>query len=146
MKDYFAELRAKRKSLGLCLSCGKHPVPCEPCKSRNREYMRRKRAGIPPEERTRQWHSKRYYYLKYKYGITEQQYDEMLKLQDNKCAICGSSSTKDKKRHRLMVDHCHTTKKVRGLLCSSCNKAIGLMSDSPKILMSAIKYLKDNGH
>ena len=141
MKNYFAELRAKRKSLGLCTACGKHPAPCEPCKLRNREYMRRKRAGIPQEEKSREWHSKRHYYLKYKYGITEAQYDEMLRLQDNKCAICKSSETKDKKRHRLMVDHCHSTGIVRGLLCSSCNKGLGLFNDAPNIMQSAIKYL-----
>lgn len=141
MSDYFAKLRKKRKQLGLCLSCGKHPSPCESCRERNREYMRRKRAGIPPEQKTREWHSQRHYYLKYKYGITEKQYDEMLKAQDNKCAICKSSTTKDKKRHRFMVDHCHVTGVVRGLLCSSCNKAIGLFHDSQDILYAAIKYL-----
>ena len=141
MKNYFAELRAKRKALGLCTACGKHPVPCEPCNSRGREYMRRKRAGIPQEQKSREWHSKRHYYLKYKYGITEAQYDEMLKLQNNKCAICKSSETKDKKRHRLMVDHCHSTGIVRGLLCSSCNKGLGLFNDAPDVMQSAIKYL-----
>jgi len=142
MSEYFAKLREKRKKLGLCLACGKHPAPCEPCKKRNREYMRRKRAGIPQEEKARQWHSSRHYYLKYKYGITEDQYNEMLESQGNKCAICKSKETKDKKRHRFMVDHCHSTGVVRGLLCSSCNKAIGLLHDSPDILQSAICYLQ----
>ena len=141
MKNYFAELRAKRKALGVCTSCGKHPAPCEPCRLRNREYMRRKRAGIPQEQKSREWHSKRHYYLKYKYGITEAQYDEMFALQDGKCAICKSDKTKDAKRHRLMVDHCHSTGVVRGLLCSSCNKALGLFSDSQDVMHSAIKYL-----
>ena len=141
MSDYFAKLREKRKQLGLCLSCGKHPSPCQPCRERNKEYMRRKRAGIPQEQKTREWHSQRHYYLKYKYGITEQQYDEMLKAQDNKCAICKSSSTKDKRRHRFAVDHCHSTGVVRGLLCSACNKGIGLFHDSQDILAAAIKYL-----
>jgi hypothetical protein len=142
MSEYFAKLREKRKQSGLCLACGKHPIPCKLCRQRNKEYMRRKRAGIPQEEKTRQWHSKRHYYLKYKYGITEAQYNEMLESQGNKCAICKSSETKDKKRHRFMVDHCHSTGVVRGLLCSSCNKAIGLLHDSPDILQSAISYLQ----
>jgi hypothetical protein len=142
MNDYFAKLREKRKQLGLCLACGKHPSPCEPCRERNREYMRRKRAGIPQEEKTRQWHSSRHYYLKYKYGITENQYDEMLKIQENKCAICESTETKDKKVKRLVVDHCHKTGKIRGLLCSSCNKAIGLFEDSVFAMTNAIEYIK----
>jgi hypothetical protein len=140
-KTYFAELRAKRKELGLCLSCGKHPAPCDSCRLRNREYMRRKRAGIPAEEKTRQWHSKRHYYLKYKFGITEQQYDEMLKTQNYCCAICKSTTSGDKRSTRLSIDHCHKSGEIRGLLCSSCNKAIGLLKDSPDLLRSAIGYL-----
>lgn len=140
-KQYFEGLRAKRKSLGLCLSCGRHPAPCEACRERNREYMRRKRAGIPQEEKKRQWHSKRHYYLKYKFGITEEQYDKMLADQQNCCAICKSSESGDKRSSRLSVDHCHSTGKIRGLLCSACNKAIGLMGESQEILGSAIRYL-----
>jgi hypothetical protein len=140
-KQYFKELRAKRKALGLCLSCGKNPSPCEPCKTRNREYMRRKRSGIPQEEKTRQWHSKRHYYLKYKFGITEDQYNEMLLKQNYCCAICKSSNSGDKRSSRLSIDHCHISGSIRGLLCSSCNKAIGLMKDSPEIFSAAIRYL-----
>lgn len=140
-KKYFAELRAKRKALGICLSCGKHPAPCKSCQERNREYMRRKRAGLPPEEKTRQWHSKRHYYLKYKFGITEEQYETMLSKQNHCCAICKSSNSGDKRSSRLSIDHCHKTGAIRGLLCSSCNKAIGLMKDSPEIFSAAIGYL-----
>ena len=143
-KEYFAQLRAKRKALGICLSCGKHPSPCEECQSRNREYMRKKRAGIPIEKKKAEYVSKRNYYLKHKYGITEKQYDEMLELQHFGCAICKSVHTKSSVAKRLVVDHCHTTKKVRGLLCSSCNKAIGLLEDSTEFLSSAIRYLERN--
>jgi nitrate/TMAO reductase-like tetraheme cytochrome c subunit len=144
MKEYFAQLRAKRKALGLCLSCGKHPSPCEECIQRNREYMRKKRAGIPVERKKADWVSKRNYYLKHKYGITEKQYDEMLTSQNFGCAICKSTNTKSSAAKRLVVDHCHSTNKVRGLLCSSCNKAIGLFEDSTEFLISAIEYLKRN--
>jgi len=141
-KEYFAKLRAKRKELGLCLSCGKHPSPCEPCKERNRLYMRNKRAGIPVEEKQKSWKTKRDYYLKYKYGIDVAQYDEMLKQSNGSCWICGSSKPKDKSISRLVVDHCHNTKKVRGVLCSACNKGLGLFEDSIDILEKAIQYLK----
>lgn len=143
-KAYFADLRAKRKALGLCLSCGKHPAPCEACRARNREYMRRKRAGLPPAEKTRQWHSQRHYSLKYKFGITEQQYDEMLEKQGNACAICKSTESGDRRTKRLAVDHCHTNGHIRGLLCAACNKGLGLMRDSPELLREAIKYLQRN--
>lgn len=104
--------------------------------------MRRKRAGLPPEEKTRQWHSQRHYYLKYRFGITEQQYDEMLEKQGHACAICKSKESGDKRTKRLAVDHCHTNGNIRGLLCAACNKAIGLMRDSPDLLKEAINYLK----
>jgi len=143
-KKYFADLRLKRKELGLCLSCGKHPSPCEHCRARNREYMRNKRAGIPIEKKKAEWISKRGYYLKYKYGITEKQYNEMLSSQSFACAICGSKKTKDERATKLVVDHCHATGKVRGLLCSACNKGIGLFEDSKEALLEAIKYLERN--
>ena len=143
-KEYFAQLRAKRKALGICLSCGKNPSPCEECKTRNREYMRKKRAGIPIELKKANYVSKRNYYLKYKYGITEKQYDEMLEIQNFRCAICKSAHTKSSAAKKLVVDHCHTTNKVRGLLCSSCNKAIGLFEDSTEFLNQAIEYLRRN--
>lgn len=144
MNNYFAELRAKRKELGLCLSCGKHPSPCEPCRERNREYMRRKRAGLPPEEKKKLWISKRHYYLMRNFGISEKTYDEMLEKQNHSCAICGSKESGDTRTSRLSVDHCHEKGHVRGLLCSSCNKGIGLLKDSKEILESAIRYLKKN--
>lgn len=144
MNTYFADLRAKRKALGLCLSCGKNPSPCESCRAWNREYMRRKRAGLPPEEKKKLWVSKRHYYLMRKFGISEEQYNKMLEQQNYSCAICGSKESGDKRTSRLSVDHCHTTSHVRGLLCSACNKGIGLMRDSPDILQSAIKYLQNN--
>jgi hypothetical protein len=43
----------------------------------------------------------------------------------------------------LAVDHCHTTGKIRGLLCSKCNPALGAFNDNIEILNSAIKYLKE---
>ena len=142
MDNYFANLRPKRKDLGICLSCGKHPSPCEPCRERNREYMRKKRAGITIEKKRLEWKSKRHYFLKHKFGITEIQYNEMLKNQNNACAICKSEESGDIRTVALAVDHCHKTGVVRGLLCSSCNKAIGFLKDSVQNLESAIEYLK----
>lgn len=143
MNEYFVKLRAKRKELGLCLSCGKHPAPCDSCRTRNREYMRKKRAGIPIEEKKRLWLSKRHYYLIRKFGISEKQYEQMLEDQKHCCAICGSKESGDKRSSRLSVDHCHLTGKIRGLLCSSCNKALGLMKDSINSLTMAIAYLQN---
>jgi hypothetical protein len=73
------------------------------------------------------------------YGITIEQYDEMYQKQEGKCLICSGTNTRG---YTLAVDHNHTTKVVRGLLCSSCNSAIGLMKDSTYLLKRMIFYLE----
>lgn len=77
------------------------------------------------------------------YGIeiTHDTYLKMLEEQDNKCAICLTSNMDLEKL--LSVDHCHTTGKVRGLLCNNCNLALGNFKDSITSLENAIKYLKN---
>lgn len=73
-----------------------------------------------------------------KYGLTEDQYLEMMVGQEGKCAICGLPSDK---RH-LTVDHCHTTGKIRSLLCGTCNTGLGSFKDSIDVLRRAIAYLE----
>ena len=73
------------------------------------------------------------------YGINENEYREILEKQENKCAICGKNQKLLTKR--LSIDHCHHSMKVRGLLCSKCNVAIGLLNDDISILENAIIYL-----
>jgi hypothetical protein len=91
---------------------------------------------------------KNYYYLtKYRTKISKNDYYEMLKLQNNLCAICKnpekiSTSPKNDNPKRLAIDHCHKTGKIRGLLCHKCNVSIGAMHESIEILQSAIAYLK----
>lgn len=85
------------------------------------------------------------YKLKLKYGITQDQYDQMLKDQNGTCAICGQPETivdtKTNKIINLAVDHCHTTGKIRGLLCSTCNHMLGNAKENPQTLLAAIEYL-----
>ena len=69
--------------------------------------------------------------LKTKYNITIEQYDEMLDAQGGGCAICGVKPT----NKRLAVDHCHTTGKVRGILCTGCNTGLG------GFMLAAAKYI-----
>jgi len=86
--------------------------------------------------------------LRKKYGITYNEYKIMLKNQENCCAICkGQETTRDHKKGKLRelsVDHCHTTLKIRGLLCSHCNRSLGLLKDSVVVLKAAVKYLEEN--
>ena len=78
--------------------------------------------------------------MKQNYGINHKDYLKMVKDQNNLCAICECEPPNNHKK-RLNIDHCHTTGKVRGLLCDACNRAIGLLKDSPDLLNKAINYL-----
>lgn len=82
------------------------------------------------------------YYLRRTYGLTLTQYNEMLDAQGGVCAICGTSDPKGKSGTYFVVDHNHETGNNRGLLCNRCNRAIGLLGESPGVLNSAIEYLK----
>lgn len=73
------------------------------------------------------------------FGINADQYQAMLEEQNHACAICGQSEICNRD---LAVDHCHTTKKVRGLLCTNCNMAIGKFQDNLQYIENALKYLQ----
>jgi len=80
------------------------------------------------------------------YGLSLQEYDDMMEAQGGGCAICGSSDPKTPRGGRFCVDHNHETNEVRGLLCSSCNRALGLFGDDPNVLSKAVVYLYEKGH
>lgn len=80
-----------------------------------------------------------------KYGITGAQYDAMLQAQGRVCAVCGRPETRVARNgtpFTLPVDHDHATGKVRGLLCSNCNFALGAVNDSIAVLRGLIAYLE----
>ena len=85
------------------------------------------------------------YTLRYAYGLDVASYSALLEAQGNVCAICRREERRINKRTgkptRLAVDHCHRTGAVRGLLCSGCNTAIGLLEESAAVLQNAIVYL-----
>lgn len=80
-------------------------------------------------------------HMKRAYGLGFKEYEEMLFSQNGVCAICSGHPPKNQHKTRLNIDHCHATGKVRGLLCDACNRAIGLLKDSPDLLNKAISYL-----
>ncbi len=82
--------------------------------------------------------------LKSKYGLTPEQVENMLAAQKGTCAICTTPITMrcDDKSKAVHVDHCHTTLKVRGLLCNKCNRAIGMLREDVNVLENAIAYLE----
>lgn len=73
--------------------------------------------------------------LKSRYNLTPEQVEEMKKQQNHMCAICSETP---KHWH---IDHCHSTNKVRGMLCGPCNMALGLMKDDAERLNRAARYL-----
>lgn len=83
-------------------------------------------------------------YYKRVYNITLEDYLDMAEQQNFVCVICHKDNFAMGKQHSgaLVVDHCHTTNKVRGLLCHNCNRALGLLQDDKEVLMSAITYLE----
>lgn len=82
------------------------------------------------------------YTLKRKFGITLEDYDEMIAAQENKCAICQLPQELNVLKRKLAVDHNHKTKQVRGLLCDKCNRGLGFFGDNFGILFKAAEYLR----
>lgn len=76
------------------------------------------------------------------FGITVEQYNELLADQSGGCGICGRTAAEVDPRQELAVDHCHKTGKVRGILCKHCNFAIGRLGDDIDGLLRALTYLR----
>jgi hypothetical protein len=76
-----------------------------------------------------------------KYGVTPERYAAMVAQQSGRCAACGGSGEMSHMQTPLVVDHCHRTGRVRGLLCARCNAAAGYFIDSPDRLMAGAAYL-----
>ena len=113
-------------SLYVCLPSGVYT--CLGCKRENgAKYREKNRKDINFKNRIS------------RYRITIEEFETLWIKQKGNCAICKEML--DKKKYR--IDHNHTSGKVRGLLCTSCNTAIGLLQDSPKITSNAARYLED---
>jgi hypothetical protein len=127
-----------------------HRNQCNPCRSkRQTEYNRtigrekyveyhrlrysKLKASLPPE-------GFRWEALRKKYGVTQADYETMLAAQNGRCAICATDNPRGR-YSVFVVDHCHETGKVRGLLCSKCNIMLGRYGDSLKWLKEAMDYL-----
>ena len=84
---------------------------------------------------------RRRWMLREKYGITPEQYDEMLEAHGGGCAICGRSDSGRRQGGYLLVDHDEKTAIVRGLLCHPCNVSLGHFRHDPDLLVAAAMYL-----
>ncbi len=95
-----------------------------------------------PEDRKRYNFAQR---LKTAFGMTVDDYQQMLLAQGGKCAICSTIHWGNQKNNRPLgpsVDHDHRTGRNRGLLCSHCNLTLGLLNDDPLIFEAAASYLR----
>lgn len=124
------EKKAQRKEV---LKTYREKLKADPKRwAKETEYAKVRRAKNPEQIRYNVWKSK----LKINYGLTPENYETMLKEQNNRCKICSETFTST-----AHVDHCHTTGKVRGLLCGNCNHGLGKFKDNTKLLQNAITYL-----
>lgn len=123
---------------------------CKPCSQIRRREWRSKRKDYDKEYHKRRYAANPEYYKEkalrwyrnnklkhkcYKFNISPSTYQKLAEGQEGKCALCL-------KERPLVIDHDHLTKKVRGLLCNTCNLSLGMFEDSIPILRKAIKYLK----
>ena len=113
---------------------GKLVSVCNPCKT---AYNRRRRAENP----THYYEMERRSKFKRQYGITVEDYDRMLEAQEGGCAVCGVKEPGGRTKY-FAVDHCHGTGRVRGLLCTKCNRGLGLFNDDTARLLAAANYLE----
>ena len=128
-------------------------LPCKHCGSTEQAKRRRKEVCHICHLKIRKtWKNgdieqQRFNQLFLKYGITKEEYLSLIEKQDNKCGVCGEKETslgRGGKVKNLAIDHCHTTGKVRGLLCHGCNTALGSFKDNANLLTNAINYLRSN--
>lgn len=110
-------------------------VANNPEKSREKKRLWVENNAERLKENNRNW------VLKSKYGLTREDYDAMIAAQHGRCAICRSDNPGATVWN---VDHCHRTGRVRGILCGSCNRALGLFNDDPQACRAAALYLEES--
>ena len=146
MERHLAENRPHAPRGSLMIRSAPIEIKREYFRIKGREYYARYREKKRAEAKERwikgnlaalNWKSN----LKTNYGITVDEYYRMLEKQLGLCAICLRFP---EKKRKLAVDHDHLTKKVRGLLCDRCNRAIGLMGDSAAAVSRAVAYLRSH--
>lgn len=116
------------------------------CKKDNTHTFEGKRCKECQNVRVKVWQKAnsenvKSYKLKARYNITLDEYNQMFINQEGKCKICFKHQSE--LPTALCVDHCHTTDKVRGLLCKPCNLILGNANDTIEILKKAISYLEE---
>lgn len=133
-----------------------HGGPCRSCRNKERrnryknepefrkkdsDKAKRRRSNMSSEDKRRQADMTFFY----KYGVSVVDFNDRLKAQNNKCAICSvelSASVDNKSPIRACQDHDHKSRKLRDILCNRCNLLLGYSDDNIEILQKAIAYLQ----
>jgi hypothetical protein len=141
MREYQAEKRKSRKEAGLCRTCGgviedNKFSNCSKCRQGNWNATKLYRTTHKYRKNSRK--SLKNWNLKRSFGITLNEYLDMVEQQNYVCKICGG----DSEYKGLAVDHDHKTNRIRGLLCDRCNRGLGHFKDDIKYLQKAIDYLE----
>lgn len=145
-----------RKETKLCMKCASEEKRKRPKKVKSeeqklrikqykKEYFQKNKEKIKERNKNKvvDKDKRQHYYIKSRYGISKKEYEKMLNDKNFTCDICGYVQPKNaEKMQKLYIDHCHKTNQVRGLLCFSCNSALGHFKDNVEALKKAIKYLK----
>lgn len=123
-----------------CIKCKRSDVKFNKDKSRKDGLQNRcqrcktKEANLDYKNNPKKYSQK---HRKKTYGLSKEQYEAMVLAQRSLCKICNLPKP-------LVVDHCHKTNVVRGLLCNACNTGIGFFKDSAATCLSAANYLDPN--
>lgn len=145
LADFSPQVRGKYGRLGRCKTCCREVkrdrlaemTPAEREQERAADRDRKKRRQErDPEAYARQQRDKD---LRRWYGITLDQFEALFEEQGRRCASCR---TDEHGGHNWHLDHCHATKKVRGILCLGCNVALGQLGDDVDRILALAEYVR----
>lgn len=117
----------------------KYRNTCNDCRNKYNLELYHKNEKQKENHRKASWKHQ----IKKNYGITPEEYYDMLDEQEGRCKMCNTHID-DLPIHNLYVDHCYTTGRIRGLLCNSCNTGLGMFRDRQDLLLKAKEYLDDS--
>ena len=133
LANFYKEPRVKSGHTGRCKLCTKSAANTYYSNNKENVLNRIHSSYCPAKARNDK--------LKRTYGLSSEDYETMLTNQKHRCLICGSTDSYHNSG-KFVVDHCHSTNQIRGLLCSHCNFGIGHFKDNSETLRSAASYLE----